>query len=99
MAVVDVEELAKKQGLKPNLQLFAEETKWDMPKGGKVINGRYYTQHALERMAPDTLEIRAKLSRRAEKIANQKGYKLGTKDYNKFCIKYVQNMEMRYLRR
>ena len=25
MAVVDVEELAKKQGLKPNLQLFAEE--------------------------------------------------------------------------
>ena len=27
MAVVDVEELAKKQGLKPNLQLFAEEGK------------------------------------------------------------------------
>ena len=26
MAVVDVEELAKKQGLKPNLQLFAEDT-------------------------------------------------------------------------
>ena len=25
MAVVDVEELARKQGLKPNLQLFAEE--------------------------------------------------------------------------
>ena len=25
MAVVDVEELAKKQGLKPNLQLFADK--------------------------------------------------------------------------
>ena len=37
MAVVDVEELAKKQGLKPNLQLFAEEraarfgkNQWDL---------------------------------------------------------------------
>ena len=87
--VVDIEELAKKQGLKPNLQLFAEEAKWDMPKAGKYINGRYYTCHALERMAPDTIEVRAKLSRRAEKLASKKGYELGTKKYDKFCRDYV----------
>ena len=87
--VVDVEELAKKQCLKPNIQLFAEDAKWDMPKKGKYINGRYYTCHALERMAPDTLEVRAKLSRRAEKLASKKGYELGTQKYDKFCRDYV----------
>ena len=87
--VVDVEELAKKQCLKPNIQLFAEDAKWDMPKKGKYINGRYYTCHALERMAPDTLEVRAKLSRRAEKLAKQMGYELGSRDYNNLFLKYI----------
>ena len=29
------------------------------------INGRYYTEHALERMAPDTPQVRAELRSRA----------------------------------
>ena len=42
---------------------------WDMTEGGGVINGREYSQHAMERMAPDTPTVRAELSRRAEKAA------------------------------
>ena len=42
MAVVDVEELAKKQGLKPNLQLFAEDNigEYVSPSGGGGITSR-----------------------------------------------------------
>ncbi|MDD7769697.1 hypothetical protein, partial [Suipraeoptans intestinalis] len=63
--------------------------RWDMTGGGGVINGREYSQHAMERMAPDIPQVRAELSRRAEKIAEQRGYKVGTKNYNDFCVKYV----------
>jgi hypothetical protein len=39
---------------------------WELPPegGGKWINGRWYTEHALERMAPDTPQIRAELVQR-----------------------------------
>ena len=60
-----------------------------MPKAGKYINRRYNTCHALERMAPDTIEVRAKLSRRAEKLAKQLGYELGSRDYDNLFLKYV----------
>ena len=41
--VVDIEELAKKQGLKPNLQLFAEETTADLLRNAKFTdNGGIY---------------------------------------------------------
>ena len=63
---------------------------WDMPpEGGSVINGIEYSQHAMERMAPDTPSVRAELSRRAERTAEQRGYKVGTKEYNDFCVKYA----------
>lgn len=39
---------------------------WNMVEGGGTINGREYSQHAMERMAPDTPQVRAELSRRAE---------------------------------
>ena len=47
-----------------------------MTEGGGAINGREYSQHAMERMAPDTPQVRAELSKRAEKAAEQLGYKL-----------------------
>ena len=62
---------------------------WDMTEGGGVINGREYSQHAMERMAPDTPTVRAELSRRAEKAAQQKGLEVGTKEYYEYCTKYV----------
>ena len=62
---------------------------WDMTEGGGVINGREYSQHAMERMAPDTPTVRAELSKRAEKAAQQKGLEVGTKQYYEYCTKYV----------
>ncbi|GLV67288.1 hypothetical protein Bmyc01_59570 [Bacillus mycoides] len=54
---------------------------WSMPRGGGVINGRKYTEHALERMAPDTVEVRAELIKRARERAEKKGYKFGSDKY------------------
>jgi hypothetical protein len=62
---------------------------WDVAEGGGVINGREYSQHAMERMAPDTPQVRAELSRRAEKIATERGLKVGTQEYYELCKKYV----------
>lgn len=62
---------------------------WDMTEGGGVINGREYSQHAMERMAPDTPTVRAELSKRAEKAAQQKGLEVGTKEYYEYCTRYV----------
>lgn len=60
-----------------------------MAEGGGIINGREYTQHAMERMAPDTPSVRAELSRRAEALAESKGLQVGTPEYYQFCQKYV----------
>ena len=62
---------------------------WDMTKDGGSINGREYSQHAMERMAPDTPSVRAELSRRAEALAESKGLQVGTPEYYQFCQKYV----------
>ncbi|WP_241776711.1 pre-toxin TG domain-containing protein [Bacillus pseudomycoides] len=60
---------------------------WSMPRGGGVINGRKYSEHALERMAPDTVEIRAELNTRAREMAAKKGYKPGTAEYEALFAK------------
>lgn len=41
----------------------------------------------LERMAPDTLGIRAELNSRAKEMAAKKGYKLGSAEYNELFSK------------
>ena len=60
-----------------------------MSKGGGEINGRKYSQHALERMAPDIPEIKATLTSRAIKKAEELGFKPQTKEFNDFVKKYV----------
>ena len=62
---------------------------WNMVEGGGTINGREYSQHAMERMAPDTPQVRAELSRRPEKSATQRGLKVVTQEYYEYCKKYV----------
>ncbi|EJR95159.1 S-layer protein (plasmid) [Bacillus mycoides] len=54
---------------------------WSMPRGGGVIEGRKYTEHALERMAPDTIQVRAELTKRARERAERNGYTFGSKEY------------------
>ena len=67
----------------------ANEVGWDMMKGEGYINGRKYSQHALERMAPDTPQIRAELEKRAADLAKKIGYKPQTREYIKLVEKYV----------
>lgn len=43
-----------------------------MPRGGGVIDGRKYSEHALERMAPDTVQVRAELTKRARERAESR---------------------------
>ncbi|MDX5484599.1 T7SS effector LXG polymorphic toxin [Bacillus pumilus] len=62
---------------------------WSLSKGGGIINQRKYSQHALERMAPNIPEVRATLTRRALKKADELGYQPQTKDFNDFIKKYV----------
>jgi len=52
-----------------------------MSRGGGVIDGRKYTEHALERMAPDTIQVRAELTKRARERAERKGYTFGSDKY------------------
>ena len=65
------------------------EAGWDMSAGGGNINGRRYSQHAMERMAPNTPEVKAELYQRATKIAKEKGLVPQTKEYSTFIDKYV----------
>ncbi len=65
------------------------EIGWSMPKGGGTIGGRKYSEHALERMAPNTPEVRAELTTRAYQRATESGLKPGTKEYNDFINKQV----------
>ena len=89
-----VDDIAKekplsKEDVKPEDKKIVPEMGWDMPDGGAIINGREYTKHALERMAPDTPSVRAELSKRVEEITDKKGFKPGTKEYMKEFNKYV----------
>ncbi|MGG0516193.1 S-layer protein [Bacillus pseudomycoides] len=75
--VADLEKKAK------NLEKATQGTSgigWSMPRGGGVINGRKYSEHALERMAPDTIQVRAEL----EKRAKSRGLVRGTQKFKEF---------------
>nr|WP_272951279.1 T7SS effector LXG polymorphic toxin [Bacillus altitudinis] len=65
------------------------EIGWNMSKGGGEINGSSYSQHALERMAPDSPEVKATLTSRAIKKAEELGFKPQTKEFSDFIKKYV----------
>lgn len=56
---------------------------YDLPSegGGMQINGRWYTEHALERMAPDTPQVRAELEARAAARAEKMGLEPGSEAY------------------
>ena len=79
-----------KEDVKLEDKKIVPEMGWDMPDGGAIINGREYTKHALERMAPDTPSVRAELTRRAVERAKSKGYVVGSDEYINEIIDYVK---------
>ncbi|AZK45041.1 hypothetical protein EIM92_01560 [Paenibacillus lentus] len=72
-----------------NSAMGTGEIGWSMAKGGGSIGGRRYSEHALERMAPNTPEVRAELTTRANQRATEQGLKPGTKEYNDFMNKQI----------
>jgi hypothetical protein len=84
-------------GFAPNVQGWIDplglckeaNSGWNMSKGGSTINGRRYSEHALERMAPDTMEIRAELHTRAIERAKAQKLVPGTKEYSDFINKQI----------
>ncbi|MGU3370289.1 hypothetical protein [Bacillus mycoides] len=74
----ELEQKAKDLG---KVSKVTEEIGWSMPRGGGGIDGRKYTEHALERMASDTIQVRAELTKRARERAERKGYPFGSKEY------------------
>jgi len=62
-------------------------TDWVFPKkGGATINGRWYTEHALERMAPRTPEVMAELEVRALARARKEGCLPQTEKFGEWWI-------------
>jgi RHS repeat-associated protein len=59
--------------------------------GGGYINGRWYTEHALERMAPDTPYVRAMLEARFQARAERLGYRPGTPEYQDYQQEFGPN--------
>ncbi len=66
--------------------LAETSTGWVLPKagGGAFINGRWYTEHALERMAPRTPQVMAELEARAMARARAKGLTPGTRKFGEW---------------
>jgi hypothetical protein len=65
MFVVDKSLPAKTLERLKNRSVGQIRNDWVFPKkGGATINGRWYTEHALERMAPRTPEVMAELETR-----------------------------------
>jgi len=82
MFVVDKSLPAKTLERLKNRSVGQIRNDWVFPKkGGATINGRWYTEHALERMAPRTPEVMAELEVRMLARAEKAGYKPQTKPF------------------
>lgn len=62
---------------------------WVLPEngGGALINGRWYSEHALERMAPRTPQVMAKLEARALTRASAEGLQPGTEEFGRWLYR------------
>ena len=70
---------------------------YDLPPegGGMDINGNWYTEHALERMAPDTPQVRAELRTRAISRLERLGIKQGSPAFDKCVARAMQKIDPR----
>lgn len=85
----EVQDTGKGTGVQVESGIEFGKEGWNLSEGGGEIGGRKYSQHALERMAPDIPEVKATLTSRAIKKARELGYKPQTKEYSDFVKKYV----------
>lgn len=66
---------------------------WVLPEkgGGALIKGRWYTEHALERMAPDTFQVMAILNKRFLKRAEVAMQTCTPEEFQRWCSKNFPN--------
>jgi len=89
MFVVDKSLPAKTLERLKNRSVGQIRNDWVFPKkGGATINGRWYTEHALERMAPRTPEVMAELEVRALNRSAKEGCLPQTKEFGKWMEKH-----------
>ena len=65
------------------------------PEGGMTINGRWYTEHALERMAPDTPQVQAELRTRAMRRLQRLGIQPGSPPWDACVSRALQKIDPR----
>jgi subtilisin family serine protease len=63
--------------------------------GGLSINGRWYTEHALERMAPDTPQVREQLQARVKARLDRLGIRPGNPAYDKVLARALKKINPR----
>jgi GH25 family lysozyme M1 (1,4-beta-N-acetylmuramidase) len=70
---------------------------YDLPEegGGLTINGRWYTEHALERMAPDTPQVRAEIRARVVARLGKLGIKSDNPAFNDILTKALEKIDPR----
>jgi len=70
---------------------------WDLPPegGGASINGRWYTEHALERMAPDTPQVRELLRARVGARLERIGIRPGSPAYDAVMARALKKINPR----
>lgn len=70
---------------------------YDLPPegGGLTINSRWYTEHALERMAPDTPQVRAELRTRAAARLERLGIRPGSAAWDACMQRALQKINPR----
>jgi hypothetical protein len=70
---------------------------YDLPAdgGGMRINNRWYTEHALERMAPDTPAVREQIRTRITQRLERIGISSSHPAYNRVLAKALQNVDPR----
>jgi hypothetical protein len=70
---------------------------YDLPAdgGGMRINNRWYTEHALERMAPDTPQVRAQIRTRVGQRLERLGIARGHPAYDRVLARALQKIDPR----
>lgn len=73
------------------------EPLYDLPSdgGGMMINGRYYTEHALERMAPNTPQIRAEITKRMAVRMEKLGLRPGSPAWDQCLSRALKKVDPR----
>jgi hypothetical protein len=81
----------------PQVRRALTDPIYDLPPegGGMTINGRWYTEHALERMAPDTPQVRAEIRARVAARLERIGIKSGHPAYDRVLARALKKIDPR----